>query len=154
LAPAAWIEGRDRVVIHWRNSVEMVELYFACFKSGMIAVTVNDRLNAREIAYILRHSKAKLCFSQPELSSVCEEALSECEGPLRIYTALPPLETMESGNAALPEITPHQVAAILYTSGSTARPKGVIHTHSSLIASARLVSSLGVDETKPTLYWR
>src|SRR5215831_15404952 len=47
----------DRVGIHWTNSIETVILYFACFKSGLIAVPVNNRLKAPEIAYILRHSK-------------------------------------------------------------------------------------------------
>jgi acyl-CoA synthetase (AMP-forming)/AMP-acid ligase II len=64
----------DRVAIHWCNSVEVVKLYFACFKSGLIAVPVNNRLKAPEIAYVLKHSKAKLCFTQPELASLCEEA--------------------------------------------------------------------------------
>ena len=54
----------DRVAIHWSNSVEVVNLYFACFKAGLIAVPVNNRLKAPEIAYILGHSKAKVCFSR------------------------------------------------------------------------------------------
>src|SRR5580700_3464224 len=57
------LEPGDRVAIHWNNSVEVVELYFACFKAGLIAVPVNNRLKAPEIAYVLSHSKAKLCFS-------------------------------------------------------------------------------------------
>src|SRR5262245_31567724 len=59
------LEIGDRVAIHWCNSIEVANLYFACFKSGLIAVPVNNRLKPAEIAYILQHSKAKLCFSQP-----------------------------------------------------------------------------------------
>src|SRR5678816_3658713 len=57
----AGLESGDRVAIHWSNSIEVVELYFACFKAGLIAVPVNNRLKVPEIAYILVHSNAKLC---------------------------------------------------------------------------------------------
>ena len=79
----------DRVAIHWCNSVDVANLYFACFKAGLIAVPVNNRLKPPEIAYILQHSKAKLCFTQPELASLCEEVRSDCPDLHRIYTALP-----------------------------------------------------------------
>src|SRR5688572_2349037 len=141
------LEPGDRVAIHWHNSVEVVNLYFACFKAGLIAVPVNNRLKAPEIAYVLGHSKAKLCFSQPELAPLCEEVRADCPDLRRIYTTLPSPEPIESESVALPEVTPDQVAAILYTSGTTARPKGVMHTHVSLIGATELMSSLGVDET-------
>src|ERR1041384_1320447 len=69
------LEQGDRVAIHWMNSVETATLYFACFKSGLIAVPVNNRLKSPEIAYVLGHSKARLCFSQPELAPLSEEIL-------------------------------------------------------------------------------
>ncbi|HLY61273.1 MAG TPA: AMP-binding protein [Terriglobia bacterium] len=145
------LEPGDRVAIHWCNSVEVVKLYYACFKAGLIAVPVNNRLKAPEIAYILGHSKAKLCFSQPELVSLIEEVRAECPDLQRLYTALPSLETTESGSGPLPEVSPHQIAAILYTSGTTARPKGVMHTHVSLIGATELMASLGLDETHTLL---
>ncbi|SPF52601.1 AMP-dependent synthetase and ligase [Candidatus Sulfopaludibacter sp. SbA4] len=141
----------DRVAIHWSNSVEVVNLYFACFKAGLIAVPVNNRLKAPEIAYILGHSKAKLCFSQPELAPLCEEARAECPDLRRIYTALPALETTDSEGIALPDVAPDRVAAILYTSGTTARPKGVMHTHVSLVGATELMILLGIDETHALL---
>jgi long-chain acyl-CoA synthetase len=153
---AGWLlrEGMrpgDRVALHWCNSVELVNLYFASFKAGLIAVPINNRLKAPEIAHILRHSKAKLCFSQPELSSLCDEVYADCPDLQRIYTTVPRLEGTESSDIALPEITPDLVAAILYTSGTTALPKGVMHTHASLIAAGGLMSSLGLDETHALL---
>jgi long-chain acyl-CoA synthetase len=145
------LQAGDRVAIYWCNSVEAVNLYFACFKAGLIAVPVNNRLKAPEIAYVLRHSGAKLCFSQPELAPLCEELHANCPDLEHIYTALPQLEAKELEGVALSEVTPDRVAAILYTSGTTARPKGVMHTHISLIAATELMSSLGVDETHTLL---
>ena len=142
----AGLETGDRVAIHWCNSVEVVNLYFACFKAGLVAVPVNNRLKPSEIAYILDHAKAKLCFSQPELAPLCEEARAELPDPPPVYTALP-LESPDATGIALPEITPDHLAAILYTSGTTARPKGVMHTHISLIGATELMSLLGLDES-------
>jgi long-subunit acyl-CoA synthetase (AMP-forming) len=85
------------------------------------------------------------------LASLCEEVHADCPDLQRIYTTVPQLETTESGSAGFPEITPDRVAAILYTSGTTARPKGVMHTHISLIAAAGLTCSLGLNETHTLL---
>jgi long-chain acyl-CoA synthetase len=103
-------------------------------------------MKAPEIAYVLGHSKARLCFSQPALAPLCMEAAAGCPHLQRIYTELPVLEPLAPESVALPEITPDRVAAILYTSGTTARPKGVTHTHVSLIAATEMMSSLGVNE--------
>ncbi len=140
------LEPGDRVAIHWMNSIETVNLYFACFKAGLIAVPVNNRLKAPEIAYILDHSKAKLCFSQPSLAPLSEEVRGECPALLAIHTRLPKLKAAPGGHA-LPKLTPDRIAAVLYTSGTTARPKGVMHTHISLIGTTELMASLGFDET-------
>ena len=140
------LEPGDRVAIHWSNSIEVVNLYYACFKAGLIAVPVNNRLKAPEIAYILQHSKAKLCFSQPELASLSEEVRAECPDLQRIHTSLPPPAAAESEIVALPDVSPEHVAAILYTSGTTARPKGVMHTHVSLTGATELMITLGLGE--------
>jgi long-chain acyl-CoA synthetase len=140
------LEPGDRVALHWSNSIEVVDLYFACFKAGLIAVPVNNRLKAPEIAYILQHSKAKLCFSQPELASLSEEVRAECPDLLRIDTSLPSLVTTGAEAVVLAEVSPDHVAAILYTSGTTARPKGVMHTHVSLTGATELMITLGLGE--------
>jgi long-chain acyl-CoA synthetase len=139
------LEPGDRVALHWCNSIEVVNLYFACFKAGLIAVPVNNRLKAPEIAYILQHSKARLCFSQPVLAPLSEEVRGECPDLKQIYTSLP-AETAAPATAALPDVSPDHVAAILYTSGTTARPKGVMHTHVSLTGATELMITLGLGE--------
>jgi long-chain acyl-CoA synthetase len=139
------LEPGDRVALHWCNSIDLVKLYFACFKAGLIAVPVNNRMKASEIAYVLQHSKAKLCFSQLELAPISEQVRSECPDLKSIHTALPVLDSMQPDIAHLPSISPELVAAILYTSGTTARPKGVMHTHVSLIAQTGMASILGLN---------
>jgi long-chain acyl-CoA synthetase len=127
----------DRVAIYWPNSIETVTLIFACFKAGLIAVPINIRLKAPEIAYLLGHSGASLCFAQPELRAIAEDALALSGLDTPLHHALP-----RAASSPLPEIDDSAICAILYTSGTTARPKGVAHTHASLLHTARLMRSM------------
>ncbi len=125
----------DRVAIHWQNSFELVKVLFASWKAGLIVVPINVRFKAPEIAYILEHSGAALCFSQPHLAHMAQGC--------PMHSALP-----ETGSASMPvlaEPDPDRPAAIQYTSGTTSRPKGVTHTHRTLCESARLMGLMGVD---------
>jgi long-chain acyl-CoA synthetase len=134
----------DRVAIHWSNSIETVQLLLAAFRAGLVAVPINLRLKAPEIAYIFQHSSTRICFSEPALAAVAEEARSGC-GP-EIVTQFPAVTT---NPRPLPEVDPAQSAIILYTSGTTARPKGVTHTHRSLFETALIWVSIpiGPDDT-------
>lgn len=109
----------DRVAIHWSNRVETVQLFFGVWKAGLIAVPINLRLKPPEIAYILEHSEARMRFSEPEMAPL--------DGPTDV---------------TLPEVDPDQVCAIMYTSGTTARPKGVAHTHRTLMEDSRLMAAV------------
>jgi fatty-acyl-CoA synthase len=60
----------DRIALLWPNSIELVMLFLACCRSGLIAVPVNVRLKPNEVAYVLEHSRAVLSFVHPELASV------------------------------------------------------------------------------------
>jgi len=127
----------DRVTLHWPNSIDMVTLLFACFKAGLIAVPVNVRLKAPEVAYLLGHSKPSISFAHSELFGATEEAYRDVTSCRRVQFSLPYLA---SSNAQLPTVNDDDPALILYTSGTTARPKGVMHTHRTLLESAKLVT--------------
>ena len=122
------LQPGDRVAVHWTNSIQAVQLLYALFKAGLIAVTINTRLKPSEIEYILNHSEAKMCFSEPGLARLAEQADGHCP----VFTTLPPFETFDADRASLPVVEPDRPAVLLYTSGTTARPKGVTHTHRTL----------------------
>ena len=135
------LTGGDRVAIHWMNSVEVVKLFFACFKAGLIAVPVNNRLKPPEIAYILEHCKSQNLFQPAGTGCAVRGGAPEC----RVHVSLPAFDS--AGEVLeLPVVSSDRVAAILYTSGTTARPKGVTHTHLSLTGCTELMISLGLDE--------
>jgi long-chain acyl-CoA synthetase len=145
----------DRIAVYWPNSIETVKLFFACFKAGMIAVPVNVRMKSPEIAYVLEHSKASKYFAHPELlatamSAVAEET-SRARAELRsIHTTVRVLDG-EHPTVGLPEVKEYDPALILYTSGPTARPKGVTHTHGTLMECAKLTCSAAPDSLQTVL---
>jgi long-chain acyl-CoA synthetase len=127
----------DRIAFYWPNSIETAELYFACFKAGLIAVPVNVLMTAHEVAYVLEHSKAVMCFTRPDLAHVAMEAGRSCALLRAIHTAV---ESLNKGEleVELPQVKVSDPALIVYTSGTTALPKGVTHTHRTLLANVKV----------------
>jgi len=141
------IRPGDRVGVHWANSVDCALLLFACLRAGIIALPINTRFKPAEIAYVMQHAGAVAWFSQPELADIARAAASELDHPLAIRSTLP--EPLADG--ALPSLAAGSPAVIMYTSGTTARPKGVIHSHVSLLASARSMACMGFEESQVML---
>lgn len=89
----------------------------------------------------MAHSQSAICFCQPALAPNVEQADSALL--CGVLTALPALTT---GSAStLPVVEEDEPAVLLYTSGSTARPKGAIHTHRTLLEATRPVVDNIVD---------
>jgi long-chain acyl-CoA synthetase len=134
----------DRIAFYWPNSIETAELYFACFKAGLIAVPVNVLMKAPEVAYVLEHSKAVMCFTRPDLAQVVMEAGRNCASLHAIHTTV---ESLSQGKleVQLPEVRLSDPALILYTSGTTALPKGVTHTHGTLLANVNVMQKSAPD---------
>jgi len=130
----AGVAPGDRVALHMHNSLDLAVAYFACFQAGAVAVPINTRMKAAEIAYVLDHSEASLYLGQPELFTEIAELPAGFPAVRQWVTELHKIDALASSPLAreLPTVAAEQTAAILYTSGSTARPKGVIHTHHSL----------------------
>jgi long-chain acyl-CoA synthetase len=138
------VQAGDRVALHLPNCPELVFSYFACFKLGAIAVPLVPLFKGPELEYILNHCEAKVCISHEknfaELHSVRANLphLQHCflvSEPAHFpqtqpFAAL--LEGQPERVIAFAPINDEAPAAILYTSGTTARPKGVTHTHYTL----------------------
>jgi long-chain acyl-CoA synthetase len=138
---AAWfrtegLQSGDRVALQWPNTIEAVQLYFAAFKAGLIAVPINLRLKSAETAWIVQNSGASLCFTPPALA----DAMRQTGVPVR--TELPACATAPPTLAPVDDESP---ALILYTSGSTGRPKGAVHSHRSLLVTGELCTQAFED---------
>jgi long-chain acyl-CoA synthetase len=134
------IGSADRVALHLGSGWELIVAYYGCFKAGAIAVPVNPRFVSREIQHVLRHSGAKAYIGRPDLFTCLEARPPQVEhwfitgdapapeNAERFDDLLSPAPPQEPAK----DVSAESVAALLYTSGTTAQPKGVIHTHRSL----------------------
>jgi len=151
----AGIGQGDRVALHMGNTIEMALGYFACFRLGAIAVPLNVRLKRPEIEYVLAHSEARLYIGEPGLYERTATTPSHCpanrfyqtstEDPTPGFAPFATLLTA-TDDRPLPAVEGSDPAAILYTSGTTARPKGVTHSHDTLLGCATLSLAFGLRE--------
>jgi long-chain acyl-CoA synthetase len=136
------IQG-DRVAIQGTNTVDVVVALLACFHAGLVVVPINTRFKPPEIQYVLDHSRPRLCLCEPQFAAGVKEIQSQVPGLSAIYTELP-------AGVSGPDPEPPPVDSpvlILYTSGTTARPKGVTHTLRTQMASAETMLGLGFDDS-------
>lgn len=123
----------DRVAILMPNRPEFIELEVALAIHGLIKVPLNYRLAPRELDYMIHDSGAKLLIADSDLAN-------------RVQTDIPRihvgaeyedwLEQQQVNDFPLVVVSENDPFAILYTSGTTGRPKGVILSHRNMISSA------------------
>ena len=138
---AAGARPGDRVALLFGNGPEIVFSYYACFKIGAIAVPLNIRFAPPELAYCLGHCEAKLLLGQDQLCRAVTPLLPQLPNLSSVYVAGEALddalsfETLLDDHgpvSPLPVVDDQQVAVVMYTSGTTAKPKGVMHNHAGL----------------------
>ena len=136
----------DRVVLLAYNCIEWMEIYVALARAGLVAVPVNFRLLPADIAYIALHSEAKALIAQDDLRSSLEPIRSELPIAPKCWihfgaptpTGWSGYEALISSASTYSGISPHagrlttlpqDPFALMYTSGTTGKPKGAIRNH-------------------------
>jgi acyl-CoA synthetase (AMP-forming)/AMP-acid ligase II len=132
----------DRVALFMKNRIELVQLYYACFQIGAIAVPVNTRYTTPEAEYALGQSGSKVLICDSNLYQVAEPIGKTMKTLEHLFV----LDDKEKHTDAswqnvvdgireekpMPEVHLEDPVVIIYTSGSTGKPKGAVHTHYSM----------------------
>jgi fatty-acyl-CoA synthase len=131
----------DRVAVLAYNCVEWAEIYAAAAKAGVIAVPINFRLVAAEVAFVVEDASAAAVIAQDGLHDLIEEARAGLSVPAANYVhfgaATCPAgwrgyeDLLDDASDAEPDqkIAPGDPWTLMYTSGTTGNPKGVLRSH-------------------------
>ncbi|HEX6959599.1 MAG TPA: long-chain fatty acid--CoA ligase [Ferrovibrio sp.] len=150
LIAAGQLQPGDRVALLLKNSPEYWELLFAIWHAGLAAVPINAKLHAREVAWILDNSQARLAVVSAalaedllpltkEIASLQRVMIAQERDFARLYDAEP---------MPMAEVAPTSLGWLFYTSGTTGRPKGAMLTHANLW-SATMNYFADVDRVDP-----
>lgn len=135
----------DKLAVLMENSIEIVELYLATAKTGIVIVPVNFRLVGHEVAYIVDNADAKAMVVDHEFTPCLDAIKGELkqipqENYIVVGAAAIGYHEYESLIDSAPDdepdvsVAPGDTWILIYTSGTTGKPKGVIRSHESHIA--------------------
>ncbi|HEY2030522.1 MAG TPA: long-chain fatty acid--CoA ligase [Myxococcales bacterium] len=136
------VKPGDRVATLAWNSARHLETYFAIPMAGAVLHTLNPRLSAADLTYIVNHAEDRVVFVDEPLVPVFDKFRAEVKAQAIVLgkesDALIERESDQFQMAALSE---ENAAGLCYTSGTTGRPKGVLYSHRSTMLHA-LISAL------------
>jgi acyl-CoA synthetase (AMP-forming)/AMP-acid ligase II len=145
----------DRVAVHLLNRGETFELYFACAFAGLTLVPINFRMTAYEVALVLEDCSPRLLISQRDIAQTARDGAARAGVPevvvLEDDGGGPEYEALFAAAPLAPPFDHTNPHLILYTSGTTGRPKGVMLTHCAItwfaFQQAALYRDLGPEAT-------
>jgi len=160
------VQVGDMVLIHAENCPEAVIAWYACARVGAVAVTTNTRSVATEVNYFITHTKCVGAITQPKFATLVGEAgpdlgwvvvtddnsgvAATAEELAHEYEPFSALEGDASESPVRPA-DPMLPAGILFTSGTTSKPKAVVHTHANALWAAK-VNPVNIDFRADDVY--
>jgi long-chain acyl-CoA synthetase len=140
------VKRGDRVILQMPNCPEVLHGFSAVWRIGAIIVPINYMIGEEETAYIYQDSGAKVVISSraflpkiragqarvPDIKTVILLDRDVPEGTISYW----PLVEGSMEEYSIAQTEDDEIAALIYTAGTTGRPKGVIHTHGTLYANA------------------
>jgi crotonobetaine/carnitine-CoA ligase len=149
---ALGIARGDKVNLHLANCVEFLVLWFAAAKIGAVIMPTNVAATADELEYLIGHSECRLIFTQPAYLDVARDVQGRCaavdaivvcggDGGAGTQSFEDLVSTRADTRPGIP-CGPEDEAGMLYTSGTTSRPKGVLVTNANYIYAGETVAKI------------
>jgi malonyl-CoA/methylmalonyl-CoA synthetase len=132
----------DRILVQAVRSPAVIALYLACLRAGLVFTPVNPEGAPAEVDYYVADAEPRIVFSRPDAEAALAPIASARGATLRPIGASPADGAWAEARAGAPSLAvavlePSDLAAIVYTSGTTGRPKGAMLTHGNLASNAR-----------------
>lgn len=154
----AWLQAQgispgQRVALFLHNGQQTTSLFLSTMVAGYVVTPLNLLAHKTQLAWVIEHCEAKVLFTCRAHEAQLAQALTLVRQPPRVVVidvdapdlfisepAPGPGASAASLHLQLPSLAPHQAALLMYTSGTTGTPKGVLLSHANLVASASAVA--------------
>ncbi|WP_039018709.1 malonate--CoA ligase [Halocynthiibacter namhaensis] len=145
--PALGLAAGDRLAAQVDKSDETLALYLGCIQAGIVFLPLNTAYTASEVAYFLEDSGAKAMICTDAKRSDMEPIAKRCEAALLTLQpdgcgSLNQMADRQANTANVADRAADDLAALLYTSGTTGRSKGAMLTHKNLASNAQALKEL------------
>ena len=144
----AGIRRGDRVGAYLQNCPEFALAQLGIWLAGAVQVPINPMVRAQELRHLLEDSGARAMVTQPDLYEIAGREAAAQAGTQDVYVIGPGaagarsfeecVARFDGGVAADPGLRPDEIAHIVYTSGTTGKPKGAMNTHGNVAFNAEV----------------
>jgi malonyl-CoA/methylmalonyl-CoA synthetase len=122
------VTAGDRIALYAASSLDWVLAYLGAQRAGACVVLMNPEYRSAEAEHILNDSEPKFVITDTSRAGIVQSLGRQVVSLENLPRAAPP---------SMPDLTPESPAAILYTSGTTGRPKGAVIDHGAFLAQGR-----------------
>ena len=134
----------DKVALMLHNGYQTGRLLIGVMYAGYMVAPLNLLSQPSQLVYVLEHSDTRLVFTSTELAPRLHTALKDIKRDIKVVVIDPDAVSIFD-DVALPPVQPHPVsedddALLMYTSGTTGKPKGVVLSHRSVVAGGEYTS--------------
>ena len=138
------LQSGDRLALLLGNSIEFVIAYFGALRAGLVVVPLNPAYTAAEVAVLLADAGARALISEAATAAVAGEAAAAVSGCEVVEVRTPPWDALLAPGQRLTEVSvgPETLALLLFTAGTSGRPKGAMLTHGALRANIESLRQL------------